>query len=232
MKLTDGTDRSQFHDKAWALYQSKALDDAKLPKLSVYAIRTLWNALYDSMPIAAPTQGADARPAAWDNLPCYLIDKCEGQVISEEFLQRALSGMLADPQYSAAKPFELSQEFISESKDGPDVIGFCADARPVASDAHKFALMCDALPADFNWGDPLTPDVFRHIESALATHDAALSDSQDDARKAILEEAALTCRARITGTRRTADIEAAECMNAIRAMYLAPEPPKKSEDWS
>lgn len=53
-----------------------------------------------------------------------------------------------------------------------------ADARPVASDAHKFALMCDALPADFSWGDPLTPDVFRYIESALATRDAAPSDAQ------------------------------------------------------
>lgn len=70
----------------------------------------------------------NTRPVPWDNLPCYLIDKCEGQVISEEFLQRALSEMLADPQYSGAKPFELSQEFISNAKDGPDVIGFCADA--------------------------------------------------------------------------------------------------------
>lgn len=54
----------------------------------------------------------------------------------------------------------------------------------------------------------------------------------DDTRKAILEEAALVCRARITGTRRTADREAAECMNAIRAMYLPPEQPKEIDDWS
>jgi hypothetical protein len=53
-----------------------------------------------------------------------------------------------------------------------------------------------------------------------------------DTRKAILEEAALECRARITGARRTADHEAAECMNAIRAMYLPAEQPKKIEDWS
>lgn len=43
----------------------------------------------------------------------------------------------------------------------------------VTSDVHPFALMCDALPADFMWGDPLTPDVFRHIESVLATRDAS-----------------------------------------------------------
>lgn len=50
MKPTNGMDRGQFHDKAWALWQAKALDDAKLPKLSIYAIRTLWDVLFDSMP--------------------------------------------------------------------------------------------------------------------------------------------------------------------------------------
>lgn len=49
MKLTNGMDRGQFHDKAWALWQAKALDDAKLPKLSIHAIRTLWDVLFDSM---------------------------------------------------------------------------------------------------------------------------------------------------------------------------------------
>lgn len=50
MKPTNGMDRGQFHDKAWALWQAKALDDAKLPKLSIYSIRTLWDVLFDSMP--------------------------------------------------------------------------------------------------------------------------------------------------------------------------------------
>jgi hypothetical protein len=47
---TLGMDRSQFHDKAWALWQEKALDSALLPKLSIHAIRMLWDVLYDSMP--------------------------------------------------------------------------------------------------------------------------------------------------------------------------------------
>lgn len=50
MKPTNGMDRGQFHDKAWALWQANALDDAKLPKLSIHAIRTLWDVLFDSMP--------------------------------------------------------------------------------------------------------------------------------------------------------------------------------------
>ncbi|WP_438396390.1 hypothetical protein [Caballeronia sp. DA-9] len=59
MKLTNGMDRAHFHDKAWALYQAKALDDAKLPKMSIYAIRTLWDVLYDSMPANERATPAD-----------------------------------------------------------------------------------------------------------------------------------------------------------------------------
>lgn len=51
MKPTNGMDRGQFHDRAWALWQEKALNSALLPKLSIHAIRTLWDSLYDSMPI-------------------------------------------------------------------------------------------------------------------------------------------------------------------------------------
>ncbi|WP_369053457.1 hypothetical protein [Burkholderia gladioli] len=56
---TIGMDRSQFHDKAWALWHEKALADAKLPKLSIYAIRTLWDVLFDSMPAAAPAEARE-----------------------------------------------------------------------------------------------------------------------------------------------------------------------------
>ncbi|EZP56355.1 hypothetical protein [Delftia sp. RIT313] len=47
---------------------------------------------------------APAAPIPWDNFPAYLIDHCEGQTITEEGLQRALSAMLANPQYAAAAP--------------------------------------------------------------------------------------------------------------------------------
>ncbi|MGU7839428.1 hypothetical protein ACV22V_08180 [Burkholderia sp. AW33-5] len=58
MKPTNGMDRAQFHDKAWSLWHEKALDDAKLPKLSIHAIRTLWNVLHDSMPVEAANETA------------------------------------------------------------------------------------------------------------------------------------------------------------------------------
>lgn len=50
---------------------------------------------------ALPAQ-AVAPAIPWDNFPGYLIDHCEGDTITEEYLQGALAAMLADPKYSAA----------------------------------------------------------------------------------------------------------------------------------
>lgn len=47
---------------------------------------------------AEPASGAEGLP--WSNFPAYLIDHCEGDIISEEGLQRALAAMLKDPKYS------------------------------------------------------------------------------------------------------------------------------------
>lgn len=45
---------------------------------------------------------AQAQPVTvpWENFPSYLIDHCEGDTISEEGLQFALSKMLSNPQYA------------------------------------------------------------------------------------------------------------------------------------
>jgi ubiquinone biosynthesis protein Coq4 len=34
----------------------------------------------------------------WELFPGYLIDNCEGEVITEEFLQQIVAKMLEDPQ--------------------------------------------------------------------------------------------------------------------------------------
>lgn len=47
--------------------------------------------------LAAPAQPVTV---PWENFPSYLIDHCEGDVISEEGLQFALSKMLSNPQYA------------------------------------------------------------------------------------------------------------------------------------
>jgi hypothetical protein len=104
-----------------------------------------------------PVTADDGVPVPWENLTCYLIDKCEGKVISEEFLQHALTAMLADPQYNGAKPFSLSQEFISNAVDGPDVMGFCADdgesVRPVAWRVRGYAQFKTGKPSEWRYFD-------------------------------------------------------------------------------
>lgn len=50
---------------------------------------------------AAPAQAVPSGMwTIWESLPGYLIDHCEGDVITEEGLQRALEAMLKNPKYS------------------------------------------------------------------------------------------------------------------------------------
>jgi hypothetical protein len=62
---------------------------------------------FDTAREVAAQAGQVAVPEAvdgvrWDLFPGYLIDHCEGDLLSEEGLQHALSRMLKDPQYLAA----------------------------------------------------------------------------------------------------------------------------------
>lgn len=74
---------------------------------------------------AAPSAPAEAQQAPmavdgvrWDLFPGYLIDHCEGDVLSEEGLQSALAGMLKDPQYLAAAAAQAST--AGERQEGGD----------------------------------------------------------------------------------------------------------------
>lgn len=51
-----------------------------------------------------------AAPIPWELFPCYLLDECEGDVISEEFLQQALAAMLKHPRYAAQQQPEVGRE--------------------------------------------------------------------------------------------------------------------------
>lgn len=60
----------------------------------------------------------------WGNFASYLLDKCEGEVITEEFLQHTLAAMMRDPQYNggmlsrdARRWGQLNEAF----KDAPDI---------------------------------------------------------------------------------------------------------------
>lgn len=67
---------------------------------------------------AQPSPGGQDAPFPWENFPAYLIDKCEGDTISEEGLQQALAAMAKDERYclAARQPVGEPVPFAVESK--------------------------------------------------------------------------------------------------------------------
>ncbi|WP_175706793.1 hypothetical protein [Burkholderia ambifaria] len=53
---------------------------------------------------ASPVEQHEAAPAEAENFACYLIDKCEGETVTEENVQAWLGAMLRDPQYATTQP--------------------------------------------------------------------------------------------------------------------------------
>ena len=51
----------------------------------------------------------------------------------------------------------------------------------------KFEMLCEALPADVNWGDPITPDVVEQIilaeREACAKAAEGFTDGRDDRKR-------------------------------------------------
>ena len=73
---------------------------------------------------ALPTPKAETA-SIWANFPAYLIDHCEGEVITEEGLQRALSDMLQSPQYKAqpaVEPVAITDEQDLDFVISPDAL--------------------------------------------------------------------------------------------------------------
>ena len=60
-------------------------------------------------PPVAPVQPVQPvqEHVAWEMFPAYLIDKCEGEIITEEGLQRSFADMLADPAYATPPAAEF-----------------------------------------------------------------------------------------------------------------------------
>ncbi|WP_204246501.1 hypothetical protein, partial [Bordetella trematum] len=89
---------------------------------------------------SAPVAG-EAKPVAWENFPAYLIDHCEGDTITEEGIQRALSRMLIDQKYAAPQacaaadgrdargedPLQGAANWLvqAHSQPGPTVLSAC-----------------------------------------------------------------------------------------------------------
>lgn len=127
---------TDLHGAASPVDESRGDLDARIPASAfarfVDAHAELLHAMAQS-PVAGP-----AAPVAvpWDNFPAYLIDHCEGQTITEEGLQRALSAMLANPQYAAAAPaapavdaelLELAQAIVKFNREHGSVLAVHID---------------------------------------------------------------------------------------------------------
>lgn len=65
-----------------------------------WAVSRDWMAGWDAARAALAQTGQVTQGVAWENFPSYLIDHCEGEIITEEGLQHALGRMLRDPQYA------------------------------------------------------------------------------------------------------------------------------------
>lgn len=47
--VTTGFSRAEWHDQAWALYQSKTFHDTMLAKASIHTIRAVFDATFDAL---------------------------------------------------------------------------------------------------------------------------------------------------------------------------------------
>jgi len=95
-EITDDQIEAMAHRRAWRYKKSS---DPHHSDTYTFNRATLLEFVRFDIAALASTTG-EAEPAIWANFPCYLIDHCEGDTISEEGLQRALSDMLADPKYA------------------------------------------------------------------------------------------------------------------------------------
>lgn len=77
---------------------------------------------------ALPPPAAPVQKTVWEMFAAYLIDKCEGEIITEEGLQRSLADMLADPNYTtlpAAQP--AGRPTTSHRCAGCDLVNGCPE---------------------------------------------------------------------------------------------------------
>lgn len=120
-----------------------------------------WEAFeYREVEAPQPAEPSGGESVAWEMFPGYLIEQCEGEIITEEGLQRALADMLGDPEYTPqpqtpAKdipegyklvPVEPTEEMLNAARDWSDK----KYGKPIGNDAAVgcFQAMLEAAPED------------------------------------------------------------------------------------
>jgi cell division septum initiation protein DivIVA len=66
--LACGVSREAWHNKAWTLLQSKAIEDSEIMKVNIHTIRTVFNATYDALAGSALT-----KPKLAQEIPAELV---------------------------------------------------------------------------------------------------------------------------------------------------------------
>lgn len=82
-----------------ALVAAEALSAQPSPGETLPPEMRLGSADYLDYLDGEPSPGGQGASFPWENFPAYLIDKCEGDTISEEGLQHALAAMAKDERY-------------------------------------------------------------------------------------------------------------------------------------
>lgn len=67
-----------------------------------YRINDRWLTWQARARLANTALADEGQSVLWENFPAYLIDHCEGDIVTEEGIQRALANMLDDPKYATA----------------------------------------------------------------------------------------------------------------------------------
>ncbi|MCI1149025.1 hypothetical protein [Stenotrophomonas maltophilia] len=120
VRLGDQAERARF--EAWAHAQSyrggniMADRDSVHPDVYADPIAQLTWKSWQAALSAQPSPGGQGATFPWENFPAYLIDKCEGDTISEEGLQQALATMAKDERYCLAARQPVAVPLASPGK--------------------------------------------------------------------------------------------------------------------
>lgn len=119
VRLGDQAERARFEE--WYVQNAFDYEANPIGSRDCALMRKAWNAALS----AQPSPGGQGSTFPWENFPAYLIDKCEGDTISEEGLQQALAAMAKDERYCLAarqpvgepEPYVVGNQYFTQAGD-------------------------------------------------------------------------------------------------------------------
>lgn len=195
----------QFYDKGeWWTGNDRIPSHRENTAAAGYPVRDLY-----TFAVAPRTQEAKSvapvNGVRWDLFPGWLIDHCEGDIVTEEGLQSALADMLASDSYKSAVAAAPQEQAPHLDDIVVDEFAAAMKAKMAEARAKGRSGWQDCTPADLSRmlrdhvekGDPRDVANFcmmlwHHEEPIGKTREQAPAD-KDAIRNAVLEEAADFC---------------------------------------